>query len=84
MKGIENDEELTGGNNDEATKLIWRNMMPNSGISKIQAKNKKLKGGKMKFKGATAKTGKGPGKGETVSSQFSIMKYISSRGKENQ
>ena len=83
MNGTENDEEMSGGMNDEVTKSRWRKMMPDSGIRKISLKKSKFKVGKMKLRGGKSKTGKGPMGRETDSSQLSLREYILSRGKKS-
>ena len=74
--GDEKDDETSGGKNDDATKLKWKKMMPNSGIQKNPKKKIKTRGGKTYVRGAKSKIGKEPGKMRTVSSQLPLEIYF--------
>ena len=79
--GNENDDETSGGLNDEVTKSKWKMIMPKSGISKKPDRKIKSRGGKTKIRGAKSKIGKEPGRMNTVSSQYCLEMYFSSEAR---
>ena len=81
VDGDENDDETSGGLNDDATKLKWKTIMPKSGIRKKPEKKIKTRGGKNKIRGAKSKIGKEPGRMKTVSSQYCLEMYFSSEAR---
>ena len=75
-KGDEKDDRKSGGGNDEATNSKWRQMMPEYRIRKKLEQKNNFKGGKLKLRGAKSRTGKGPGRMGTDSSQSCLEMYF--------